>query len=26
LKWLDTQKNLPMTRKELDDYMKERNW
>jgi 4-hydroxy-4-methyl-2-oxoglutarate aldolase len=26
LSWLDTQKNLPMTRKELDDYMKERNW
>jgi len=26
LQWLDTQKNLPMTRKELDDYMKERNW
>ena len=25
LQWLDTQ-NLPMTRKELDDYMKERNW
>lgn len=24
--WLDTQKNLPMTRKELDDYMKGRNW
>ncbi|MEO8763053.1 MAG: RraA family protein [Ginsengibacter sp.] len=26
LKWLDTQKNLPMTRKELDDYLKERDW
>jgi len=26
LKWLDTQKSLPMTRKELDDYMKERSW
>ena len=26
LQWLDTQKNLPMTRKELDDYMKQRNW
>lgn len=26
LQWLDSQKNLPMTRKELDDYMKERNW
>ena len=26
LKWLDEQKNLPMTRRELDDYMKERNW
>jgi 4-hydroxy-4-methyl-2-oxoglutarate aldolase len=26
LQWLDTQKNLPMSRKELDDYMKERNW
>lgn len=26
LQWLDTQKNLPMTRKELDDYMKERTW
>jgi len=26
LQWLDAQKNLPMTRKELDDYMKERNW
>ncbi|HTQ64570.1 MAG TPA: hypothetical protein VMI12_07210 [Puia sp.] len=25
LQWLDTQ-SLPMTRKELDDYMKERNW
>src|SRR5678815_4300128 len=26
LQWLDTQKNLPMTREELDNYMKERNW
>jgi regulator of RNase E activity RraA len=26
LQWLDSQKNLPMTRKELDDYMKDRNW
>lgn len=26
LQWLDTQKNLPMTRKELDDYMKSRTW
>jgi 4-hydroxy-4-methyl-2-oxoglutarate aldolase len=26
LQWLDTQKNLPMSRKELDEYMKERNW
>jgi len=26
LQWLDTQKNLPMTREELDSYMKERNW
>jgi 4-hydroxy-4-methyl-2-oxoglutarate aldolase len=26
LQWLDTQKNLPMSRKELDDYMKDRNW
>jgi len=26
LHWLDEQKNLPMTKKELDDYMKERNW
>ncbi|MBC7827787.1 MAG: RraA family protein [Chitinophagaceae bacterium] len=26
LQWLDTQKNLPMTRKELDDYMKNRTW
>ena len=26
LQWLDTRKNLPMTRKELDDYMKDRNW
>ena len=25
MQWLNTQ-NLPMTRKELDDYMKERNW
>ena len=26
LQWLDTQKNLPMTRKELDEYMKNRTW
>jgi 4-hydroxy-4-methyl-2-oxoglutarate aldolase len=26
LKWLDEQKNLPMTRKELDEYMKARTW
>ncbi|MEP7278482.1 MAG: RraA family protein [Bacteroidota bacterium] len=26
LKWLDSKKNLPMTRKELDDYMKARTW
>src|SRR3954465_5992566 len=26
LQWLDTQKNLPMTKQELDAYMKERNW
>jgi regulator of RNase E activity RraA len=26
LKWLDEQKSLPMTRKELDDYMKDRTW
>ena len=26
LQWLNTQKNLPMTREELDGYMKERNW
>lgn len=26
LQWLDTQKNLPMSRKELDDYMKSRTW
>jgi len=26
LKWLDEQKNLPMTRKELDEYMKSRDW
>lgn len=26
LQWLDAQKNLPMTRKELDDYMKGRTW
>ena len=26
LQWLDTQKNLPMTRKELDEYMKSRTW
>ncbi len=26
LRWLNEQKNLPMTREELDNYMKERNW
>jgi 4-hydroxy-4-methyl-2-oxoglutarate aldolase len=26
LQWLDSQKNLPMTKAELDAYMKERNW
>lgn len=26
LQWLDTQRNLPMTRKELDEYMKSRTW
>jgi regulator of RNase E activity RraA len=26
LQWLDTKKDLPMTRKELDDYMKQRTW
>jgi len=26
LKWLDEQKNLPMSKKELDEYMKDRNW
>ena len=26
LQWLNEQKNLPMTRQELDAYMKERNW
>ena len=26
LQWLDTQRNLPMTRKELDEYMKDRTW
>lgn len=26
LKWLNEQQNLPMTRKELDDYMKSRTW
>src|SRR6476646_5563218 len=26
LQWLNDQKNLPMTRQELDAYMKERNW
>ena len=26
LQWLDTQKKLPMTRRELDDYMKSRTW
>jgi 4-hydroxy-4-methyl-2-oxoglutarate aldolase len=26
MQWLDTKKNLPMTRKELDDFMKQRTW
>ncbi len=26
LQWLDAQKDLPMTKEELDNYMKERNW
>ena len=26
LRWLDTYRKLPMSRKELDDYMKERTW
>jgi 4-hydroxy-4-methyl-2-oxoglutarate aldolase len=26
LQWLDMQKELPMTRQELDDYMKDRTW
>ncbi|MEP7280016.1 MAG: RraA family protein, partial [Bacteroidota bacterium] len=26
LKWLDSKKNLPMTRTELDAYMKSRTW
>jgi 4-hydroxy-4-methyl-2-oxoglutarate aldolase len=26
MQWLDTQKNLPMPRKELDEYIKTRNW
>jgi len=26
LQWLDTKKDLPMTRKELDDFMKQRTW
>ena len=26
LQWLDKKKDLPMTREELDGYMKERNW
>jgi regulator of RNase E activity RraA len=26
LKWLGEQKNLPMTKKELDEYMKNRTW
>lgn len=26
LQWLDAQKSLPMSRKELDDYMKARTW
>jgi len=26
IQWLDSKKNLPLSRKELDDYMKDRNW
>jgi hypothetical protein len=26
LQWLDSKKNLPMSRKELDEYMKQRTW
>lgn len=26
VQWLNTQKNLPMTKQELDEYMKQRNW
>jgi 4-hydroxy-4-methyl-2-oxoglutarate aldolase len=26
LQWLDNKKDLPMSRKELDDYMKQRTW
>jgi 4-hydroxy-4-methyl-2-oxoglutarate aldolase len=26
IQWLDTQRKLPMTRRELDDYMKSRTW
>jgi 4-hydroxy-4-methyl-2-oxoglutarate aldolase len=26
LKWLDEKQDLPMSRQELDEYMKERNW
>jgi 4-hydroxy-4-methyl-2-oxoglutarate aldolase len=26
LQWLDQEKDLPMTRKELDEYMKDRTW
>jgi len=26
LQWLNEQKNLPMTKEELDVYMKDRNW
>ena len=26
LRWLDTYRKLPMSRKELDDYMKDRTW
>jgi hypothetical protein len=26
LQWLDSKKSLPMSRKELDEYMKQRTW
>jgi hypothetical protein len=26
IQWLDTKKNLPMSRQELDQYMKQRTW